>query len=98
MLRTWQDIFGVGPYLAGAAYANDMNDLFKTIQISGIVSDGAGVRLTATNLIVGQTNYLLFSSTPGGPWQNVQTNIATATGETQIGRASCRERVEISVV
>jgi hypothetical protein len=82
MLRTWQDIFGVGPYLAGAAYANDMNDMFKTVRISSITSDGASLHVTATNLIVGRPNLLLFSSTPTGPWQSVQTNTAIASGET----------------
>ena len=82
LLRTWQDIFGVGPYLGGAAYANDLSDIFKTVQISGITSDGGGLHVTATNLIVGRTNHILFSSTLTGPWQIVQTNIAIASGQT----------------
>ncbi len=28
-LRTWQEIFRVGPYLGDAVYANDLSDLFK---------------------------------------------------------------------
>ncbi len=82
LLRTWQDIFGVGPYLGGAAYASDLSDLFKTIRINGITSDGGGLHLTATNLIAGQTNHVLFSSSPTGPWQVIQTNIAIASGQT----------------
>ena len=35
-----------------------------------------------TNLIAGRTNHLLFSSSPAGPWQSVQTNIALASGLT----------------
>jgi hypothetical protein len=82
LLRTWQDIFGVGPYLGGAAYANDMSDIFKTVRINGITSDGNDLHVVATNLIVGQTNQILFSGTPTGPWQSLLTNIATASGQT----------------
>jgi phosphatidylinositol-3-phosphatase len=81
LLRTWQDIFGVGPYLGGAAYANDLSDIFKTIRISSVGSDGAGLHVTVTNLIAGRTNHVLFSNTLEGPWQTVETNIATASGQ-----------------
>jgi hypothetical protein len=82
LLRTWQDIFGVGPYLGGAVYANDMSDVFRTLRISGITVDGGNVQVTATNLIVGRTNYILSSASPAGPWQSQQTNVAMASGQT----------------
>lgn len=82
LLRTWQDIFGVGPYLGGAAYAQDMSDLFKTIRISRLTSVGDELHLTATNLIAGRTNYLLFSTAPTGLWQTLQTNVAGDSGQT----------------
>ena len=82
LLRTWQDIFGVGPYLGGAAYAQDMNDLFKTIRITRLTSDAGGLHLTTTNLIVGRTNEVLFSTAPTGPWQTLQVNVANASSQT----------------
>jgi hypothetical protein len=82
MLRTWQDIFGIKPYLAATVYANDMSEMFKTLQISALTSDASGVHLTATNLIASHTNYLLFASGPAGPWQTITTNVATSSGQT----------------
>jgi hypothetical protein len=82
MLRTWQDIFGLKPYLAATVYANDMSEMFKTLQISALSSDMSGVHLTATNLIVSHTNYLLSASGPAGPWLTIKTNVATSTGQT----------------
>ena len=82
LLRTWQDIFGVGPYLGGAAYAQDMSELFKALRITGLTSDGGGLHLTATNLIVGRTNQVLFSTGPTGPWQTLEAKVASAPDQT----------------
>jgi hypothetical protein len=82
MLRTWQDIFGVKPYLGATVFANDMSEMFRTLQISGLFTDAAGVHLTVTNLIAGHTNYVLLANSPTGPWQTIRTNTSASSGQT----------------
>ena len=82
-LRTFQNIFGLRPYLGAAAYADDLGDLFKTVQISSVKWITNTVRLTATNLIVGRTNYFQTSTNLATTnWVNFRTNIATSTSAT----------------
>ncbi|HUR45995.1 MAG TPA: alkaline phosphatase family protein [Candidatus Saccharimonadales bacterium] len=82
MLRTWQDIYGLQPYLSAAVYANDMSEMFKTLEISSLISDSGGVHITLTNLIANRTNYVLSSIEPTGPWQAIRTNVAASAGQT----------------
>ena len=82
-LRTFQNIFGVRPYLEDAAYANDLSDLFKTVQISSVRLVTNSLRITATNLIVGKTNYFQISTNLASTnWVNISTNTATSTSVT----------------
>ena len=78
-VRTFQDVFGLRPYLGDANYANSLSDLFKTLRVTSS-SLSNGVSLTVTNVIPGKTN--LIQASPNllpGSWVNVKTNIATAT-------------------
>ena len=83
-LRTFQNIFGLRPYLEDAAYANDLSDLFKTVQISSVRWVTNSVRITATNLIVGKTNYFQTSTNLSSTnWITIGTsNVATSTSIT----------------
>ena len=82
-LRTMQDIFGVRPYLANAAYADNLSDLFKTVRITSTRWLTNAVRVTATNLIVGKTNYFQYTTNLIAPtWSNISTNVAASTGLT----------------
>jgi hypothetical protein len=80
-LRTWQDIFHLSPYLADAAYATSLVDLFKTIQLTSAKHVGSNMQLVFTNLVVGKTNFIQASATlASNSWFNVKTNVATSTG------------------
>jgi hypothetical protein len=80
-LRTIQNILGVRPYLGDAASANDLSDLFKTVQITSVKLVTNSLRLTATNLIVNRTNYVQFTTNiASGVWQNLKTNVAASIG------------------
>jgi hypothetical protein len=80
LLRTVQDIFGLKPYLADAAYANNLGDLFKTIRVTSARWVTNGFRMTFVNLIPGKTNYVQASSDLNGSnWVNIKTNVANAT-------------------
>src|SRR5439155_4019464 len=50
-LRTFQDIFAVRPYLADAAYARNLSDLFKTIRLTSAHFTANSIELTVTNVI-----------------------------------------------
>ena len=82
-LRTIQNIFGLRPYLANAAYADNLSDLFKTVRITSTRWLTNAVRVTATNLIVGKTNYFQYTTNLIAPtWSNISTNVAASTGLT----------------
>ncbi len=82
LLRTLQNIFGVRPYLGGALYATDLNDLFKTIQIVSLGWSSGSVSLLATNVIPGKTNYLQTANDPAAVnWTTIQTNRAISTSQ-----------------
>jgi phosphatidylinositol-3-phosphatase len=81
-LRTFQDLFGVGPYLGGAAAVADLSDLFKTVQISAPTWSLSSMGFLATNLIPGHTNYVQVCTEPAnGTWVAVQTNVASGTSQ-----------------
>ena len=77
-LRTVQDLYGLQPYLADAAYATDLSDLFKTVRLTSAEWLANTLSLTVTNVIAGKTNILQASAglAPAN-WVNVQTNVAT---------------------
>jgi hypothetical protein len=79
-LRTFQDIFGVKPYLEDASYADGLDDLFLsgTPTIASSEWNNGVFELTCVDLPPGSTNYLEASTTllPGS-WTTIQTNIAT---------------------
>jgi len=80
LLRTLQDIFHVRPYLGDAAYARSLADLFKTIQFTSFSATSNVVRLEATNLIAGKTNYVQVSTNLSTTnWIALRTNIAATT-------------------
>jgi len=82
LLRTFQDLYGLSPYLGGAAFANDMSDLFQTLSISKITRDTGGSHVMATNLIVGKTAVLQFATNVVSPlWQSVRTAVSTNTSQ-----------------
>lgn len=82
-LRTIQNIFGLQPYLHDAAFANDLSDLFRAVRISSVELSSGGINLTATNLIVGKTNYLQMANDPAlTNWTNIRTNVAVTSGIT----------------
>lgn len=85
-LRTLQDIFGVGPYLGDALYADNLDDLFKTIRVSAPTVAGDNFSVTASNLIPGKTHQLQSASDPAGPWTTVQSAVATQTTQSIAAR------------
>jgi hypothetical protein len=75
LLRTWQEIFRVGPLLGGAAQAQPLSDLFKDLSLRIAPSNGvAGVWLE--NVLPGRTNYVQ-ASTNLIQWSTIATNTAT---------------------
>lgn len=82
-VRTIQNIFGLRPYLGEAASATDLGDLFKTVRITSSHWLTNAIRVTATNLIVGRTNYFQYSTNlTTTNWTTISTNVATSTGLT----------------
>ncbi len=82
-LRTFQEIFQVGPFLRGAASATDLSDLFQTgnaipskLQISRVVNVGNGVfQLVATGVVT-NTPLILQSSSNLLTWASMTTNLS----------------------
>jgi hypothetical protein len=76
LLRTWQEIFGVGPLLGDAVNARNLADLFLTIKLSCIQKETGGrMELTACGVQPGRTNIFL-ASTNLVDWFPISTNIA----------------------
>src|SRR5258706_12519457 len=82
-VRTIQDIFGLRPYLAEAAYSNTLTYLFKTPQIIARVWHPSSVQLTITNLVPNRTN-LRQACTDLSPsnWVSIKTSFSTGTSQT----------------
>ena len=75
LLRTMQDIFGVQPYLGGAANAPDLFDLFTPFSVpAAAYSAMGGFQLTVTGVIPGRTNLVQMTTTPPA-WTTVATNV-----------------------
>ncbi|HEY0457478.1 MAG TPA: alkaline phosphatase family protein [Verrucomicrobiae bacterium] len=81
-VRTIQEIFALRPFLADAANAPDLSDLFKVLQISSILPLANGqMQFTATNTVPGKTNVLQGSSNLV-TWINLHTNVSTTNSVT----------------
>ena len=79
LLRTLQEIFGVGPLLGDAANATDLSDLFLNdgLKLSALRDANTGVtHLTLTGLVAGRKNVIQTSSNLFA-WLPLKTNIAT---------------------
>ena len=77
LVRTIQEIFGVTPFLADAAKATDLSDLFYPFALRNASSiPGGGIQFTATGLIPGWTA-VLEASTDFASWVPLSTNLAT---------------------
>jgi hypothetical protein len=76
-LRTFQEIFGVGPFLGDAANAADLSDLFTQFGFSAVVKQPSGaIHLTASGVTPGRTNIVQASSDLAS-WVPISTNVAT---------------------
>jgi hypothetical protein len=83
LLRTIQDIFGLQPYLGGAQFATDMSEHFKRLAISSVTKDGAGTHVTATNLAVGRTTVLQYTTNVASPtWTTARAVVSTSATQT----------------
>jgi hypothetical protein len=78
-LRTFQEIFDVGPFLGDAANATDLSDLFIQFGIYRIAKMPSGaIRLDAVGVTPGRTN-IVEASTDLTTWLPIWTNVATST-------------------
>jgi hypothetical protein len=74
-LRTMQEIFGMRPFLGDAVNASPLNDLFKTLSLHPMRTNGTfAVRLDYP--LPGRTNYVQASSDLVN-WTSINTNVAT---------------------
>jgi len=63
LLRTWQEIFGVGPLLGDAINAENLSELFLTIKLTCIEQvPGGGMELTAYGVQPGRAHVFQFST------------------------------------
>jgi hypothetical protein len=78
-LRTFQEIFGVGPFLGDAANAIDLSDLFLQFAIHRLVKMPSGaIHITAVGVTPGRTN-IVEASTDLTTWSPISTNVSTGT-------------------
>jgi hypothetical protein len=78
-LRTFQEIFGVGPFLGDAANARDLSDLFLQFGIYRLVKMPSGaIHITAVGITPGRTN-IVEASSDLTTWSPISTNVSTGT-------------------
>ena len=79
-LRTFQDIFGLRPYLRDAANAPGLDDLFNTNRfVFGTNFPSAPFGFTCTGLVPGQPYYLKAATDLATPtWLTLSTNISSS--------------------
>jgi hypothetical protein len=83
-LRTFQEIFGVGPFLGDAANATDLSDLFAQFGIGSVTKTPSGaIHLTAVGITPGTTNIIEASSNLS-TWAPISTNVATGASFTVV--------------
>jgi len=75
-LRTFQEIFGVRPFLGDAANATDLGDLFHHFGIHHVVKMPSGIiHLTAVGITPGRTN-IVEASKDLANWSPISTNVS----------------------
>jgi hypothetical protein len=78
-LRTFQEVFGVGPLLGDAANATDLSDLFFQFGINHIAKMPSGeIHITAVGITPGRTNVVEVSSDLA-TWSPISTNVTSST-------------------
>lgn len=78
-LRTFQEIFSVGPFLGDAANATDLSDLFIQFGIHQLVKMPSGaIHISAVGITPGRTN-IVEASTDLKTWSPISTNVSTGT-------------------
>jgi hypothetical protein len=92
-LRTFQEIFGVGPFLGAAANATDLSDLFFQFGIHQLVKMPSGaIHISAVGITPGRTN-IVEASTDLKTWLPIWTNVSTSrTFETVDTNAASMEQ------
>jgi len=87
-LRTFQEIFGVTPWLGDAANATDLSELFQPFGLSNVAKlSGGEVQLTATGVIPGWTS-IIQASTDLATWVPISTNMPATNTFTVIDHAA----------
>lgn len=87
-VRTMQQIFGVGPWLADAANTTDMSDLFVDFRFTKVIRQSDGrIELTVTVPELNRTN-LLLASTNLTTWSSISTNVNTTNRITLVDAAA----------
>ena len=74
-LRTFQNIFGVSPFLGDAANATDLSDLFSYYGFTSGLKVSNGWQFNISGVIPGKTNILL-ATTNLASWTPINTNIS----------------------
>jgi hypothetical protein len=78
-LRTFQEIFGVGPFLGDAANTIDLGDLFLQFGIDHLIKMPSGaIQITAVGITPGRTN-VVETSHDLTTWSPISTNVSTST-------------------
>jgi hypothetical protein len=79
-VRTMQDIFGVGPYLAEAANTSNLGELFLNPTLTIVRANGV-TQLTLSEILAGNTNYFQASSDLIH-WTTIGSAVADEANET----------------
>ena len=75
-LRTFHEIFSVGPFLGDAAAAADLSDLFTPLSLRVLKLPDSSIQLTALSVVRGGTN-IIQASSDLTTWTNVHTHNPT---------------------
>jgi phosphatidylinositol-3-phosphatase len=76
LLRSVQEIFGVGPLLNDAVNATDLSDLFTSFSITSATMLTNGFQVTIAGVVPGRSN-VVETSTNFSAWTPVCTNVST---------------------
>ena len=81
-VRSMQEIFGVRPWLADAANATDLSDLFTGFTIgASLATPGNCLQLTVNGVVPGKTN-VVQASPDLANWTAISTNVCTTNAFT----------------
>ncbi len=81
LLRTFQTVFNVSPFLGDAANANDLSDLFSRYSLNTAVKVSNGWQFNITGVIPLKTN-ILQATTNLTSWTPINTNISATNNYT----------------